>query len=388
MILTGQAKTDIQNAWYQFREKYALLAEELHRLLDRDQRFPHGSVYTVKYRLKSQRRLIEKLEVLNSSEDTAAAINASTFQDHITDLLGMRVICLRVSDLEKVQQYLSSLQAENSLIVLDGPIKKQTFVLRPPIELFHDSNLDLQYSGYSSIHYVVTLGPAVRPPQDLSGLRAELQVRTILEEAWGEIDHKYRYEIKRSGKSVPQLIESGFRDLALYLQAAARHAEHLCEEADQLSQSGPGGASPEVVVSEEPPATPQIPQPPAVPPKQGLRKRLGFEPSPRTVSYCLSRIAEHAKYNNIQLGPNDIESILTNAVLEEFKAIYEEVFATEPFSSATESERDNDVVTLINFALFHMVFPKETTQQRLRQILRSRRSVDTDLKCFQSPNDE
>jgi len=152
MSLTEQVRTEIQNSWYQSRERYGSLAEELHRLLDYDQRFPHGSVYTVKHRLKSQHRLMEKLEGLSPEELDGAVIDAATFQDHISDLLGMRIICLRVSDLEKVQHYLTSLQAENSLLVLDGPTKKETFILRPSRDFFPDSNLDLQYSGYSSIH--------------------------------------------------------------------------------------------------------------------------------------------------------------------------------------------------------------------------------------------
>ncbi|MGO9020863.1 MAG: GTP pyrophosphokinase family protein [Syntrophobacteraceae bacterium] len=387
MPLTRQMETDIQNAWYQSRERYELLAEELHRLLDHDQRFPHGSVYTVKHRLKSQHRLIEKLDALSPEELSGAVIDAATFQDHIADLLGMRVICLRVSDLEKVQQYLSSLQAENSLLVLDGPTKKETFILRPPKGLFSDSTSDLQYSGYSSIHYIVKLGPAVRTPRDLSGLRAELQVRTILEEAWGEIDHKYRYEIKRSGNSVPQSIESGFRDLALYLQAAAHHAEHLCEEAEKLSQTAAAPGSPESTGAEEPIATSQPPQA-SVPPKLALKQRLGFEPSPRTVSYCLRRIAEHAKYNKIQLGPNDIQAILTNEILDEYREIYSEVCGVDPFSFSNATDLDANVVPLINFALFSMVFPKETTRQQLTQLLRNVSSPGNDATCSESARGE
>lgn len=390
MPLTAQVKTEIQNAWYQSRERYALLAEEFHRLLDHDQRFPHGSVYTVKHRLKSQHRLIEKLDALRPEELHGTVVDAATFQDHITDLLGMRVICLRVSDLEKVQQYLTSLQAENSLLVLDGPTKKETFVLRPSKGFFSDSNLDLQYSGYSSIHYIVTLGPTVRTPQNLSGLRAELQVRTILEEAWGEIDHQYRYEIKRSGNSVSKSIESGFRDLALYLQAAAHHAEHLCEEAEKLSQSSVPPGSPQPTEGEESTTTTTTSPPPSpsLPPKETLRQRLGFEPSQRTVSYCLRRIDEHAKYNKIQLGPNDIQSILTNEILDEYREIYAGVCGADPFSYSNATDLDDNVVPLINFALFSMVYPKETTRQQLTQILRNRKQPGIDRTCSDTARGE
>jgi hypothetical protein len=41
--------------------------------------------------------------------------------------------------------------------------------------------------GYRSVHYIIKTEPT------LKALLAEIQVRTILEEAWSEIDHKVRY---------------------------------------------------------------------------------------------------------------------------------------------------------------------------------------------------
>jgi ppGpp synthetase/RelA/SpoT-type nucleotidyltranferase len=369
-------RTAIQNGWYKTRDKYAQLADELHRLLDKDQRFPHGSVYTVKHRLKSERRLLEKLD--NATPTDGVPINAFNFHEHIADLLGLRIICLRVSDLQKIQEYLTQLQAENALLVLEGPIQKETFVLRPSKELFQEREFDLQYSGYSSIHYVVRLGPSVKTPQDLQDTRAELQVRTILEEAWGEIDHKYRYELKRSGKAVPSSVESGFRDLALYLQAAARHAEHLCEEMEELIRADarpvnePGAES--AIVVDRIVETPTIPA--ITPPREAFRLRLGFEPTPRTQAYCLRRIDEHNKRNGWTLT---ILDILTENVIEEFKAIYHEALNTEPFTPSDTAERDLDVVALINFALFKTIFPEETIRTRLRHVLMTRSSTRSDV---------
>jgi putative GTP pyrophosphokinase len=379
-------KTAIQNSWYKARDRYALLADELHRLLDKDQRFPHGSVYTVKHRLKSERRLMEKLDEVTPAD--GIPINASNFHEHIIDLLGLRIVCLRVSDLQKVQEYLTQLQAENALLVLEGPIQKETFVLRPSKELFQERDFALQYSGYSSIHYVVRLGPSVKPPQDLEDTRAELQVRTILEEAWGEIDHKYRYELKRSGKTIPSSVESGFRDLALYLQAAARHAEHLCEEMEELTraETHPMQQPVEAPVAAPDQVTETVVATVVVPPREAFRTRLGFEPTPRTFAYCLRRIDEHNRRNRTK-PPLGILDILTENVVEEFRGIHVETLGSQPFAPGDTAERDQDVVALINFALFKTVFPDETTTQRLRSVLLSRPSARSEVVCAPAPEE-
>jgi ppGpp synthetase/RelA/SpoT-type nucleotidyltranferase len=57
-------------------------------------------------------------------------------------------------------------------------------------------------------------------------------LRTILEEAWSEIDHKYRYVSSRSGVHLPEDINTGFYSLSAYLQVAALQAEHLCRMAE------------------------------------------------------------------------------------------------------------------------------------------------------------
>ena len=219
------------------QDQYKRMATELHRLLDEDQRFPAKSVYTVKHRLKDPDRIIEKIMEANTkARKRVTLIDDSNFQSRIDDLLGIRVVCLRLADLVKLKQYLNSLAQQQKLRFIKGPTEKKTFLIRPGEAESGNvhTRADMQYTGYSSIHYVVKLGPRLPPPKDLARLKAELQLRTIFEEAWGEVDHKYRYELTRSGKHVPSHIETGFRDLGLYLQAAARHADHLCEDVEAL----------------------------------------------------------------------------------------------------------------------------------------------------------
>jgi len=384
MPLTPGAADQIRVRWYELQNRYEQLAKELHRILDEDTRFPVDAVYTVKHRLKSQQRLLEKIGV-NPIRKSAVATDQSNFEKRIDDLLGMRIICLRMSDLDKLKEYLESLHTEGKLRFIKGPTQKKTFLIRPgdaePARLNRDKT-DIQYSGYSSVHYVVGLGKSLRPPVELVSLRAELQLRTILEEAWGEIDHKYRYELTRSGVPVPTHVEAGFRDLGLYLQAAARQADHLCEEVERLvpppmarrkpvAKKGtrtkaklPPGTAKEAPAQQAPPDTV-----PAI-----FRQLLGFEPTVRTVGYIFRRMNEHSAYRNRQFGVPELYAALEPDVIKRFREIYVEEMGRSPFPPSGEYDRDLDVVPLVNFALFSSNQSRGAAEAGLRASLKNRRS--------------
>ena len=127
------------------------------------------------------------------------------YQARVGDLLGVRIICLRLSDVEKLEAYLKLLSEENILSFVKGPDQKRSFILPVnPGDSIPD-DIDLRYSGYSSVHYQIELGENSDAPPGLKGLLFELQLRTILEEAWSEIDHKYRYVRSRIGVNLPKV---------------------------------------------------------------------------------------------------------------------------------------------------------------------------------------
>ena len=62
------------------------------------------------------------------------------------------------------------------------------------------SKNELAVKGNSD-HYQVKLGEKSDAPYGFKDLQFEFQLRTILEAAWGEIDHKFRYVRSRNGVS-------------------------------------------------------------------------------------------------------------------------------------------------------------------------------------------
>jgi ppGpp synthetase/RelA/SpoT-type nucleotidyltranferase len=211
------------------KERYKRLAEYIVHLIKDDPSSPKESLHTIIYRIKDELRLIEKIDNQNEElEDGTPPITEKDYQTRVGDLLGVRIICLRLSDIEKVEAYLGLLSEEKILRFIKGPDQRRSFILPvDPGESVPDG-IDLTYSGYSSIHYRAALGENSDSPSGMEDLQFEVQLRTILEEAWGEIDHKYRYAHGRNGTALPDYIHTGFYNLSAYLQVAALQAEHLC----------------------------------------------------------------------------------------------------------------------------------------------------------------
>lgn len=367
-------KEAILISYFKERAKYEELAEHVVNFIRDDPSSPKESLHTITYRVKEPARLIEKIEEQNKQTGVGpGSITKENFQERMGDILGIRLICLRLSDVETVEAYLALLAEENILKFLRKPIRKRAFVLPANPDEAIPEDLELRYSGYSSIHYQVRLGENSDADDVLKGLQMEFQLRTILEEAWGEIDHKYRYLLSRGGVELPEYIHSGFYNLSVYLQAAALQAEHLCRQAEghrvPISRKAKG----------------KEPSPPAVRPgphkdgmespdparvsilKAGLEQTFGFKPTDRTLTYLLKRLD---KFGYSQQSQILFEKILTKRKLEEFKAILRDVLHREAFEDNTK--RNVDVINAVNFALFDEIQGSRVTREGLRSVLRWR----------------
>jgi ppGpp synthetase/RelA/SpoT-type nucleotidyltranferase len=333
-------------------------------------------LHTIIYRIKDELRIIEKIDKQNKElEAGAPPITEKNYQTRVGDLLGFRIICLRLSDIGKIEAYLGFLSEEKILRFVKGPDQKRSFILPiDPGEPMADG-MDLTYSGYSSIHYQVALGENSDAPSGLEDLQFEFQLRTILEEAWGEIDHKYRYVRSRNGLALPEYIHTGFYNLSAYLQVAALQAEYLCRLAEAHSrkktaklkgkQETPSLDEVSSVDVDENEAR-QKPLAPSV--EMYLEEILGFKITPRTLIYIERRLDEVGfaeKQHEI------LQKVFTEDRIIEFKAIFRETLERIPFSN--KKERNIDVINALNFAIFDKLQGKRVAQEGLRSILRWRK---------------
>ena len=90
--------------------------------------------------------------------------------------------------------------------------------------------------GYQSEHYLVRLSnkrTALPEYNPHLGLVAEVQVRTILQHAWAEIEHDIQY---KSSITIPNTIRRRFMALAGVLEIADREFQAIQDEDKLLKQ--------------------------------------------------------------------------------------------------------------------------------------------------------
>lgn len=143
---------------------------------------PLPLVHSVKSRLKDLDHLREK--IVRKWKD--GPIIPATLFSRITDLAGVRVIHLYSQQFKDIHSAIVEHIDQKYWHLNEPPV---AYSWDPEATAFFTSlrlNAETRESYYTSIHYVVK-------PQQTSDLACEIQVRTLFEEAWGEIDHALNY---------------------------------------------------------------------------------------------------------------------------------------------------------------------------------------------------
>lgn len=143
-------------------------------------------VHSVRSRIKDSSHLLEKIVRKRAlGDEKYNPIDASTYSGKITDLVGIRALHLFKDDCFEVSR---------GLLGVWSPVEKPIAYIRAgdPDELrqkYIDFGMDVREhpKGYRSIHFVFSSRPISEE------VFFEVQVRTIFEEGWSEIDHTIRY---------------------------------------------------------------------------------------------------------------------------------------------------------------------------------------------------
>lgn len=184
---------------------YEGFANKIRQLLEEMINGEKISYNAITCRLKSRDSLAKKIELkrdkYNSLKD-------------LTDIAGIRIITFYSDDVNRVIDLIEKefeVDRENTID------KRQA--------------LEPDKFGYCSVHYIVGLSAErlqLREYKQYSGLKCEIQVRTVLQHAWAEIEHDLGYkseiaipkEIRRNFSRLAGLLEIGdkeFLDIRNYL---------------------------------------------------------------------------------------------------------------------------------------------------------------------------
>ena len=96
-----------------------------------------------------------------------------------------------------------------------------------------ESLIDEERFGYQSVHYLVTLNRvriSLPEYERFETAKVEVQVRTILQHAWAEIEHDIQY---KSSATIPRDIKRRFMSLAGLLEIADREFQAI-QDADHI----------------------------------------------------------------------------------------------------------------------------------------------------------
>lgn len=137
-------------------------------------------VHSLSYRVKDTRHLVEKIIRKNGDFlEQGDSLSKNNYENHITDLMGIRVLLLFKSDWLHVHSYLMERYEK---VLMEKPF---VHIRKGDDCSLYEGRLEIKDNKpYRSVHYVIRAN---------NGLGIEIQVRTLYEEAWSEIDHKLRY---------------------------------------------------------------------------------------------------------------------------------------------------------------------------------------------------
>lgn len=159
-----------------------------------------ANIHTISSRIKSKDSLSKKIERKNKY----------SYLRDITDIVGFRVITLYSDTVDEVAKIIES----------EFKIDEQNSIDKRKA-------LEPNRFGYLSLHYVASLSDIRgQLPENTSvaDFRFEIQIRSILQHAWAEIEHDLGYKSKNSP---PQPIQRRFYRLAGLLETADEEFKNL-----------------------------------------------------------------------------------------------------------------------------------------------------------------
>jgi putative GTP pyrophosphokinase len=201
------------SAYSKKRPLYNEFARVVADLLQEALKSTDVKVHSVDYRAKTLSSFAKKAGAAHPLDPTRPK-----YQDplnDITDMAGVRVITFLPAAVEQVG---SAVTAQFEVIEHEDKVERLTREER---------------FGYTSVHYLVRLRDnrtSLLEYRRFAGLVGEIQVRTILQHAWAEIEHDIEY---KAAEAVAQWVRRRFMAVAGMLEIADVHFQEIQDEVRQ-----------------------------------------------------------------------------------------------------------------------------------------------------------
>lgn len=209
MSNNANRKQECQEWYKNHKDLYSACANTIERLINtllKEEEIPYHSIQS---RIKTEESFINKC--LNEKYQNPIS--------EITDVCGLRIITYTKKNVEEIRR-----------------IIEDTFQIDTVNSIDKAEQMSDDQVGYLSIHYIASLKrDRTKLPEyhSYENIMFEIQIRTLLQHAWAEIEHDRNY--KFSGE-LPRKIKRRFYLVAGTLELLDREFEQISEDIDQYAK--------------------------------------------------------------------------------------------------------------------------------------------------------
>jgi len=145
--------------------------------------------HSIRTRLKSEASLTDKLfrkAAGCEKEGTTFEITKENLFERVTDLIGVRILHIYTQQFAEIDAIVRQIIVDETLSLIEGPVARIWDV--EYAEYFKSIGVETQENKrmYTSVHYIIGSRSKFKTT-------CEIQVRTLSQELWGEVDHEINY---------------------------------------------------------------------------------------------------------------------------------------------------------------------------------------------------
>lgn len=159
--------------------------------------------HSIKSRIKDPDHLKDKL-VRKAKESKRKgkpfSITKKNLFSKINDLAGYRIIHLHTKQFKEIDTELKRILKEEKCDIIQGPCARTWDDESRDYFKSIGIKIDTSPNMYTSVHYIIK-------PNSNTNITCEIQVRTLMEEVWGEVDHSINYPHKSTKLAIREQIK-------------------------------------------------------------------------------------------------------------------------------------------------------------------------------------
>ena len=186
-------------------------------------------VQRIHTRIKRVESVVDKIR--RKPDSFPAGLTPISFRQ-MPDIIGVRVVIYFLSHIPLIHRKLQQSDIFEVCGGKDAPVAYLSSNLAKRLALLDIKNEEKE-SGYASIHYVLRLKNSSVPPEDRPWF--ELQLRTLTEDIWGEIEHVLGY---KPNKRTSFAVRRQFQIISKLLGAIDEHFNFIYEELSRFQGEG------------------------------------------------------------------------------------------------------------------------------------------------------